>query len=61
MDGGAWQATVHSVAKSWTQLSDFISYYKECIMGLKGFPGGPVVKTLSFQCRGHGFDPWLGN
>ena len=24
MDGGAWQATVHRVAKSWTQLSDFI-------------------------------------
>ena len=25
------------------------------------FPGGPVVKTLHFHCRGHGFDPWLGN
>ena len=23
MDGGAWQATVHGVAKSWTRLSDF--------------------------------------
>ena len=23
MDGGAWQATVHGVPKSWTQLSDF--------------------------------------
>ena len=23
MDGGAWCATVHRVAKSWTQLSDF--------------------------------------
>ena len=22
MDGGAWLATVHGVAKSWTQLSD---------------------------------------
>ena len=22
MDGGAWWATVHGVAKSWTQLSD---------------------------------------
>ena len=22
-DGGAWQAAVHGVAKSWTQLSDF--------------------------------------
>ena len=26
-----------------------------------GFPGGPVVRTLSFQCQGPGFDPWLRN
>ena len=25
------------------------------------FPGGPVVKTLHFQRRGHGFDLWSGN
>ena len=25
------------------------------------FPGGPVVKTLNFLCRGCGFDPWSGN
>ena len=24
MDGGAWKAAVHGVAKSWTQLSNFI-------------------------------------
>ena len=23
MDGGAWQATVHGVAKSWTPVNDF--------------------------------------
>ena len=23
MDGGAWKAVVHRVAKSWTRLSDF--------------------------------------
>ena len=23
MDGGAWWATVHGIAKSWTRLSDF--------------------------------------
>ena len=23
MDGGAWKAAVHGVAKSWAQLSDF--------------------------------------
>ena len=22
------------------------------------FPGDPVVGTLCFHCRGHGFDPW---
>ena len=27
----------------------------------RDFPGGPVVKTLRFQCRGHMFDPWSGN
>ena len=33
MDGGAWQATVHRVAKSWTQLSDFtFSIFSFCIM-----------------------------
>lgn len=25
------------------------------------FPGGPVVSTSHFHCRGHGFDPSLGN
>ena len=24
------------------------------------FPGGPVVKTPCFHCRGHGFNPWSG-
>ena len=24
------------------------------------FPGSPVVRTLSFHCRGHKFNPWLG-
>ena len=27
----------------------------------RDFPGGPGVKTPCFQCRGHGFNPWLGN
>ena len=25
------------------------------------FPGGPVGKTLHFNCRGHKFNPWSGN
>ena len=33
--------------------------HEQC--NVREFPGGPVVRTLSFQCRGPGFDPWLGN
>ena len=25
------------------------------------FHGSPVVRTLRLHCRGHRFDPWLGN
>ena len=25
------------------------------------FPGDPVVKTLHFHFKGHGFDLWLGS
>ena len=25
------------------------------------FPGGPVVRTPRFHCRGPGLDPWSGN
>ena len=28
---------------------------------IRNFPDGPVVRTPSCQCKGHGFDPWLGN
>ena len=24
-------------------------------------PGGPVIKTSYFHCRGHRFDPWSRN
>ena len=29
MDGGAWQATVHRVTQSWTQLSNFIFTFSD--------------------------------
>ena len=29
MNGGAWWATVHGVAKTWTGLSDFTSLHVE--------------------------------
>ena len=54
----------------WTEESGRLQF-----MGLQGvgqdsathknhcpdFPGSPVVRTLHFYCRGHRFDPWLGN
>ena len=32
MDGGAWRATVHGVAKSWTRLSDFTFTFTFCYL-----------------------------
>ena len=29
MDGGAWQATVHGVTQSWTQLSMYVCMYEQ--------------------------------
>ena len=37
MDGGAWWAIVHGVAKSWTLLSDFTSLHFLCQSGCKLF------------------------
>ena len=28
------------------------------VLGLWDFPGGPVIKTLHFQCRGYRFNSW---
>ena len=33
--------------------------FQKCEPG--DFPGGPVVRTLHFHCRGCRFDPWFGN
>ena len=35
MDGGAWWATVHRVAKSWTRLSNF-AFTREAVVVIKG-------------------------
>ena len=41
----------------------YLNTLRRLIVYLKGnqrdFPGGPVVETPCFYCRGHGFDPWL--
>ena len=39
MDGGAWWATVHRVAKSWTRLSDFTKKKKRCPFHYRGLEG----------------------
>ena len=39
----AWHATVHGVAKSWTQLS---YWTRTTIFHYRGFPGGSAVKNL---------------
>ena len=38
MDGGAWWAAVHGVAKSWAQLSDFTFTLLSCIGEGNGNP-----------------------
>ena len=49
MDGGAWKATVHGVAKSRTRLSDFTH-----------FPGGSVVKNPPVNAGHAGSIPGWG-
>ena len=51
------------VTKSQTPLSNYTHTHTICIkkMLLGDFAGGPVAKTLSFHCRGCGFNPWSGN
>ena len=64
------------VGHDWTTLLSFSFFYPhvhwctKIILYLwkplmkvakRGFPGYPMVKTLHFQCRGPGFNPWLGN
>ena len=41
------------------ESSHSVAFIIKCLWekNLWNFPGGPVVKTLHFQCRGHGFDP----
>ena len=41
MEGGAWEATVHGVAKSQTQLNDFTFTFKAA------YKYSPVASTFS--------------
>ena len=60
MDRGAWQATVHGVAKSRTRLSDWTEVNWASIIVLLGLPRWQGAKESSCQCRRHGFDSWVG-
>ena len=56
MDRGAWQATVHGVAKSGTLLSDFTITATEEV----AFPGGSEVKASASKAGDPGSIPGLG-
>ena len=74
MDRGAWQAIVHRVTKSWTQLSHLEAlgkrgfvHHRYSTKGFsrayknigEGFPGGSVVKNPAARRR-HRFHPCSG-
>ena len=52
---GAWHAAVHEVAKSWTQLTDWITAKEGNSLVIHRL--GPQC----FHCKGPRFDPWLKN
>ena len=73
MDGGAWLATVHGVAKSWTRLSDFthrwpkywsfnfnISPSNELAVTTGDFPGGSDGKASAYSAGDPGLIPGSG-
>ena len=43
------------------QPTNALKCFKHMLLNSRDFPGGPVVKSLRLQCRGHGFNSWLGN
>ena len=45
----------------WSFLTASVTCTEPEMKNVWGFPGGPVVKTPQFQCRGHGCDPQSGN
>ena len=39
----------------------WLGFFSRQETALREFPGGPVVRTQHFHCRGRGFDPRSGN
>ena len=56
MGRGAWRATTHGIAKSWTQLSNLA-----CIKNIGGFPGGSDDKESACSVRDLGLIPRWGS
>ena len=52
MDVGAWQATIHGVAKSRTQLSDF-TFFSSFFLIAQLVDDLPAMQVTRF-------DPWVG-
>ena len=44
-----------------TELNHNDGFQESKVKSIWDFPGGPVVRTPRFHCRGQGFDPWSGN
>ena len=53
MDRGAWKAMVHGGLKE-LDMTEWLTYKHDCknLEISRDFPGGPVVNSLSSQCRG---------
>ena len=53
MDRGAWCATIHGVAKSWTRLSNFtFSLFWRHLSGVRGTSLPPIASLLHFVLGG---------
>ena len=57
-----WETRGCQVYHIFTALSTCLGFqgHSTNSRGNGDFPGRPVIRTLSFHCRGHGFDPWSG-
>ena len=57
-----WKTCQNNRNTDWDKIfAKNISYKGYLLKTYSDFPGSPVVKTLHFHCRKHGFDPWSGN
>ena len=60
MDRGAWQATVHGVAKSRTRQSNFHFCFLPCVGMHSRLPRWLSGKEPACRCRRCGFEHWAG-